>query len=152
MIYDSITNLEMYSSIHPLFRKVIDFLKTNNMNELPVGKQELGNNMYCNVDEYETGNASEKFIECHRKFIDIQILAEGVELIGVVSREDCEIISPYDEARDFEKLSGNPEFITLKKGLFAVFFPQDGHMPCVKKEESCRVKKIVFKVPVNAED
>jgi YhcH/YjgK/YiaL family protein len=119
------------------------------MAELPSGKYEIGKNgMFALISEYETKGISQCFIECHRKYIDIQMLLSGREKIGVCNKKDCKE-EEYIEERDFQKLYGEVSFITLMPGMFAIFFPHDGHMPqaqCADKPES--VKKIVVKVPV----
>ena len=40
----------------------------------------------------------------------------------------------------------NGQFFELKKGYFAVFFPQDAHAPCRKNDSADTAHKLVFKV------
>lgn len=150
MIYDELLNLNKYTSIHPVFKKVVEFVNSNNLEDLENGSIELGDNVIAIVAEYETGNIKDKFIECHRKFIDIQLVVSGTEKIGFCNRKHCTVIEEYSKENDFEKVDGKLDFVTLRPFEFAVFFPNDAHMPGVNhsddKEEI--VKKIVFKVPV----
>ena len=88
-------------------------------------------------------------IECHKKYIDIQIIIDGVEQAGICDKNECKIIEEYNQEKDLEKLEGKVDLITLKKGCFVIFFPQDGHAPGLKVGNSeNRVKKAVFKVPL----
>ena len=103
---------------------------------------------FVSISEYDTKDVRDCFIECHQKFIDIQIITKGEEKIGIVPKQYCKGGS-YDKEKDFEKLEGTTQFIDLKPGSFMIFFPQDGHMPCVKTgEKTCAIKKAVFKIKV----
>ena len=148
MIYDELSNLKKYSTIHPLFNSVISFVESKNLENLENGTIELGRNVIAIVNEYETGYVEDKFIECHRKFIDIQLVVSGVEKIGFCNRKYCTISEEYSEENDFEKVEGKLDFVTVHSSEFAIFYPIDAHMPGVVNEEKGLVKKIVFKIPV----
>ena len=150
MIYDTLKNGGMYHSVHPEFKKAFTFLCGKNLLTLPTGKYKIGRKgTFALVQEYPTKEESEGFIECHRKYIDIQHLAKGAEKVGICAKSACKPLIPYDPEKDFQKLQGKVDFITLEPNVFAVFFPDDGHMPALrhgKKKEN--VRKIVVKVPV----
>lgn len=153
MIYDSLDNLNFYAGLHPLFLIVSRYAGSGNIAALPKGKVSIGAGVQAIVDEYATQDFADTFIECHRKYIDIQMIAEGAEQIGICPKKDTEIIAAYDQEKDYEKLSGIIDLLTLKKGYFAIFYPQDGHAPGLKiNGKAGRVKKIVFKVPVAASE
>jgi YhcH/YjgK/YiaL family protein len=100
------------------------------------------------VSEYTTKSKSESMIESHQKYIDIQIIVQGIETIGICPKSAC-TAAPYDPEKDFQKLEGEVGFITMQPDSFAVFFPQDGHMPGVQyNNKAAKVKKVVVKVPV----
>jgi len=148
MIYDSLDNFQAYISINPLFQTVFQFIKSENMAALKKGKISLTDGIQAIVDEYETKDLTDTFIECHKKYIDIQVTIEGVEQIGICPKNEAEIITAYDQEKDYEKLACKVDLLTLKRGFFAIFFPQDGHAPGLKiNNETGKVKKIVFKVP-----
>lgn len=150
MIFDTISHFKQYLPIHSFFLDIASFLNTIDNKAIEIGKYELPNTSYALVSEYSSKDQKECIIECHRKYIDIQIVLEGIENIGYCSLESCTAISEYDEKKDFQKLNGIPEFIALKPGTFVIFFPQDGHMPqvCYEKVPSM-IKKLVIKVPVS---
>ncbi|MDP3480425.1 MAG: YhcH/YjgK/YiaL family protein [Desulfoprunum sp.] len=149
MIFDSLTNFSVYQLLHPMFKDVQAFISTTNLHDLPIGKHpinELG--AYASVNEYLTKSIEESFIECHRKYIDLQILVWGEEKVGVAPKHSC-VEQFYDATKDLQKLIGMVDYITLVPGLFAIFFPDDAHKPSVKSGvEAVSVKKIVFKIPV----
>ncbi|MGE5429664.1 MAG: YhcH/YjgK/YiaL family protein [Syntrophomonadaceae bacterium] len=148
MVFDSLSKFYNYASIHPQFNSVSRFLSFVNIAELPVGKHIVNEDgTFANIDEYETKDISRGFIECHRKYIDIQIMLRGSEKIGICHK-DSAIETEFNEEKDFGKLEGRADFITLKENYFVIFFPHDGHMPQILNGSPAGVKKMVIKVPV----
>lgn len=148
MIVDSLERFRDHVGLHPLFADVAGFLEATDLAALADGRHEIGaRGCFALVGSYETLAPGEGFIECHRRHIDIQLLVSGVEQIGVCRRAECTAKS-WDEERDCEVLEGRIDFITLRPGSFAVFFPEDGHMPKLRHGAAATVRKIVVKVPV----
>ncbi|MBN1517107.1 YhcH/YjgK/YiaL family protein [Candidatus Sumerlaeota bacterium] len=147
MIFDHLSNFKQYAGAHRLFGVVAEYLEQHDLDQLPLGAHSMPDGAYLIVSEYETKAPADGFIECHRKYIDIQLLAAGREQIGVVPLDVC-TADDYDEAKDFQQLHGPVEPLTLQPGYFMIFFPQDGHMPSLIAGEQQTVRKIVFKVPV----
>lgn len=149
MIFDSLPRFAEYCPVHPLLAQVGEFLASADLAALADGRHEIGTEgCHALVSGYETLAPADGFIECHRRFIDIQVLAAGEERIGICRASDC-TAGAYDSAKDFQKLEGAVDFITLRPGCFAVFFPHDGHMPkCHPAGGATLVRKIVVKVPV----
>jgi YhcH/YjgK/YiaL family protein len=116
-----------------------------------VGRTDLSGGIYVNADEYELKEMKDKFIECHKKFIDIHIVIEGMEQIGYCNKNECTVIETYNEEKDLEKLTGDLDFITLKPGYFAVFYPHDAHMPGLRiyNKIQSTIRKMVMKLPVS---
>jgi YhcH/YjgK/YiaL family protein len=56
----------------------------------------------------------------------------------------------YDRGKDLEFFTGEGQFFVIEQGSFAVFFPQDVHMPALAAAEDRpeHVKKVVVKVPL----
>ncbi|MBI3592423.1 MAG: YhcH/YjgK/YiaL family protein [Nitrospirae bacterium] len=149
MILDSLDNFNKYLCLHQDFIDAAGFIGRQDLAELPQGKYEIGSRgVFALVSEYETKEIPQCFIECHRRYIDIQFLLTGREKIGVCNKKNC-TEEAYDEGRDFQKLHGEIGFVNLTLGLFAIFFPHDGHMPQTQYADKPEtVKKIVIKVPV----
>jgi biofilm protein TabA len=151
MIYDSLDNFRAYEGLHPGFADIQAFLATADLSKLATGNHPINDRgAYASVNEYDTRSIEDCFIECHRKFIDVQIIAWGEEKIGISHKRFC-TEQPYDDGKDLQKLTGRVDFITLVPGLFAVFFPHDAHEPGVTSgTEAVAVKKIVFKIPAGS--
>jgi YhcH/YjgK/YiaL family protein len=148
MIFDSIDNFTKYLSVNKNFKLVPEFLLQYQLNKLETGKYELPDGNYAIVSSYSTKQLPECFIECHRKYIDVQIIISGIEKVGICNINECEE-NEYNSEKDFSVLKGNTDFITFRKGHFIVFFPQDGHMPGISCSDTPEaVEKIVFKIVV----
>ncbi|HOD54085.1 MAG TPA: YhcH/YjgK/YiaL family protein [Candidatus Cloacimonadota bacterium] len=147
MIFDHISQFKQYISVHPLFRFVNDYISQTDLSSIPEGKHDIGHGITLGINEYMTRTVEESFIECHRKYIDIQMITCGSEQIGILPIKEA-FQFPYDEEKDFQKLQGITDFISLKPSYFMIFFPQDGHMPMlINSAKPEKVRKLVFKVP-----
>jgi biofilm protein TabA len=149
MIFDTISNFHHYCRLSVRFAEVADFFATADLMQLPQGRLDISDQgVFALVSEYKAVAPEECFIECHQNHIDIQIVAHGAEQIGFCAKSSCKA-GPYDTAKDFQKLVGKPDWLTLRPGHFALFFPDDGHMPKVRCAEwDGMIRKIVIKVPV----
>ena len=90
--------------------------------------------------------------EAHRKNIDIQYLLKGEERIACMPIEKLTETEPYSEEKDaaFYDADGvMAQTMTMGGGYFAIFFPQDGHMPQLCVDVSRMVNKVVVKVAIN---
>jgi len=148
MIVDHITNAEKYYCTHKLFDKAFNYLKKINFEELADGKYPIvGESCFAIVNRYTTKKASESFAESHKKYIDIQYLVKGKEKIGYGYIKHFEN-KLYDIETDLQKHEGSLDFITLNKNNFAVFFPDDVHMPGIIASDYEDVLKVVIKIAI----
>ncbi|WP_160691429.1 YhcH/YjgK/YiaL family protein [Clostridium sp. C2-6-12] len=149
MICGNITIEKNYSSINKNFIKAFEFLKNNNLKELSIGKHEIeGEKIFALVQEYNTEKEEEKKWESHEKYIDIQLIVEGQEVMGYapisyLNKE--EDLRPEKDMIFYEETSkgSNIKFINDE---YAIFFPEDAHKPGCALNECSKVRKIVVKV------
>ena len=95
---------------------------------------------------------SEGTFEAHRKYIDIQYIISGHEIISVEPLETMRAgtcIRRYGESGDIELYEGNNKGkeYQLGPGDFLILFPKDAHMPGVCEGTPEKVQKAVVKVP-----
>lgn len=146
MIFDNINNSFLYETVNERFKKAFDFLKNTNLLSLPVGKTEIdGSDVYAAVSEYQTKPNDNRY-ENHKKYIDIQYIAKGSEII-YYTQGDYD--GAYDEVKDIsfcqiEKGSA----LHISQGEFAIFFPGEWHRPNCIDQEPKSMKKVVIKVRV----
>ncbi len=114
-------------------------------------KLELGSGAVAIEQVYETKLRSEGFFESHRKFIDLQVIVEGEELMEVADVASITANQPYQEERDLITYldTANASHLRLVAGQAAIFFPVDVHMPTLRLHTSASlVRKTVVKIPV----
>lgn len=146
MVIDKIENLEKYASLNPLFTQAIEFLKSTDLNAHEIGKVKLqGDDLVVNFAQARPKTKEEAKLETHNRFIDIQIPLDGVEVMGYTPRADLPD-AEYNAEKDITFYPGLAEsYLTIKPGMFAIFFPEDGHAPGVTPNG---VKKVIVKVLV----
>ena len=86
--------------------------------------------------------------EAHRKFLDIQYIVKGKEVMGWADLADCKPEGAFHEANDIGLYSGDFEFITVQEGMCYVVFPEDAHMPGRHLDVPNDFVKIVVKLAV----
>lgn len=145
MVIDTLENLDKYVSLNPLFKDVLDFIKSNDLNSLEIGKHEIkGSDLFVNVQVAKGKTKEVAVLETHKKMIDIQIPLSAEETYGYTPL--CDLPNAeYNNEKDITKYEGMADtYVTCKPGEFAIFFPQDGHAPCIAGVPE--IKKAIFKV------
>ena len=146
MIIDKIENLKNYAAINPLFPKVVEFLQQNDLNTLGAGKHEIvGKDLFVNIQIAKGRTPAEATIETHNNMIDIQIPLSDAETFGYTQRDQLPE-AEYNAEKDITKIPGlaTDSYVTCQPGMMAIFFPQDGHAPCIAGVPE--IKKAIFKV------
>ncbi len=149
MIIDKIENSGLYLYTGKRIASAFKYIDSIDLSGLKPGRYEIENeNIFAIVNEYETKDKKDCALEAHRKFIDIQYICSGTELIGVALLKNQIPVKEYDETRDCVFFNEETSFIKMTAGMFAVFFPGDLHMPGVKADSVSEVKKVVIKVRI----
>lgn len=146
MIIDKLENLKNYASVNPLFPKVVEFLQQNDLNTLEAGKHEIvGKDLFVNIQIAKGRTPAEATIETHNNMIDIQIPLSDAETFGYTQRDQLPE-AEYNAEKDITKIPdlAADSYITCQPGMMAIFFPQDGHAPCIAGVPE--IKKAIFKV------
>ena len=149
MILDKLKNYNKYFAGDSPFVKGFKFILNIDPANLADGKHEIdGENVFALVSSYTTKDASEKQPEAHRKYADIQYVIIGTESIGYAHLEGQKVTKEYDEENDIIFYDEVSFYFRLPTGSFAVFLPDDIHMPGIVDGEACNVKKVVVKVRI----
>ncbi len=149
MIIDTLTASQLLYPLHPSFEQAFTFLRSTDLTTLPNGKISIdGDAIYALVQEYQTKPVDQGKWESHQRYIDIQYIVSGVELINYQNLSSMKM-GNYDSERDFQSMTGEGQMVELSAGSFMVFFPQDAHMPGLVKNTSSLVKKVVVKCRVD---
>lgn len=150
MIFDSISNLNKYKGLYRNLDYVIEYIMSNNLEQLICGRNEiLGNDIYVNVVNTETKKISECVYELHRQYMDLHIDIDGEEQIAFCDRKEEEIISEYDEKGDYELLQGDLNSMCHVDNMhFVLCMVNEPHMPCIDVRNKMNIKKAIFKILV----
>ena len=124
------------------------------MGAMPSGgseKLELGRGVFAIEQVYPTKARAEGFFESHQRYIDVQVIVEGEELMEVIDIGRISPREPWDAARDLAIYQDAPHAskLHLLPNEAAIFFPSDVHMPSLRVTSApALVRKSVIKVPV----
>jgi biofilm protein TabA len=151
MILDTIENTHLYLGVNARFAKAFEILKDKSLSQKEDGKYPVdGDKIYYTIQRYTTKPLNEGKLEAHRKYIDIQFLLEGQELLGYAPLKGLTIAEEYDPQKDIAFFNTPKEItkIKLEPGLFCVLFPDDAHLPCRQLAGPAEVRKVVIKIQI----
>lgn len=148
MIYDRIERAGAYLGIHPRLDLGLRFLLETDFDALEDGRVALqGDDVFAILS---TGLTREEnpTPETHEKYMDIQYLISGRELVGVAPVEEMTELMEASPELDIWFHHGPTEQLTLGEGRFMVLWPGDAHAPSIAWEKPSLVRKCVVKVRV----
>ena len=146
MILDSLTQADRYLVLHPLFARAFGFLRGTDLRMLMPGRHAVqGEQIFAIVEACAGRTRAEAKLECHRRYLDIQLVLEGVDEMGWKPVAECvDPATDYDAARDIRFFNDAPSsWIATPPGSFCLFFPGDAHAPLVS---AGTIRKVVVKV------
>jgi biofilm protein TabA len=134
------------------WNKAFAFLKDNDLTKIELKRYDLdGDNLFVTLSEYNSKNPETAKYEAHRKYIDIQYVVSGNELIGIapLASQDS-VYQVYNPAKDIEFLTVKKEkLLKATPAVFFVFFPEDAHKPGLKETANTPVRKAVVKIRID---
>ena len=138
MIFDSLKNSALYTSVHPRMKKAFELIASTDWTKMEPGIHELdGRDIYVNVMERELKKRADAKLEVHNEYIDIQVL---------VSEDLRQPQGEFNKEKDIQLFDDEPQtYYTLRPGQFTILFPEDGHAPMVGEGT---VRKIIVKVRI----
>jgi YhcH/YjgK/YiaL family protein len=148
MILDTLDSFNRYTDLHGLFPRVAQYLRETDLAALPAGRHTiLGDQLFVIIEASTGRSRAEAKLECHRRYIDIQLVLEGVDEMGWKPLHSCaKSIGEFDVERDIQFFHDTPEsWIATPARAFCIFFPEDAHAPLVS---TGNIHKAVFKIAV----
>ncbi len=150
MIFDTLQNCEKYYGVHAGFAQAFAFIKKAVEENYAVGKYEIdGRKIHASVQEYNSKAEADANYEGHRKYIDIQYIASGAEMMQVVDVKKATLKTEYNEEKDVEFYYDTDKAgkVLVEAGEYGIFFPNDIHKPGLSVYgNSAPVKKILVKI------
>lgn len=145
MVVDYIENINNYSFMNKNFEKGIKFAQS--LFDKPAGKYEC-DDIFAFVQVGETKNNDEVKFESHIKYMDVQFLVEGSEILGWQNINKLTVVDKYDEDSDIIFYSGEGEDIKISGNMFYIVHEKDAHKPCTHINNQTDYKKVVLKLKI----
>jgi biofilm protein TabA len=149
MILDVLENAHRYFTLNKGFAKAFEFLLRQSLKELPDEKYEIDNDrVYAIVSKGPGRKKEDAQLEAHEKYIDIQLVLAGTDTMGWKPRSSCKQLSGgYNQVKDIQFFVDEPDaWLSVISGVFAIFLPEDAHMPLISPDH---LHKVVVKVAVD---
>lgn len=156
-LFGTLNVLKHQAPVHQLLNEGIHFLQTVNMKEifsgLTPGKKRTieikGKKLFAIFQTYNSKSWEELKFEGHQKYIDIQFIYSGQELIGVTGIEQITKAGDYNTEKDihFSEVGHYSKWLMMP-GDAAIFFPEDMHAPSMSVNQPEQVQKVVVKIAV----
>ena len=147
MIISNLQNSSRVESLHPLFKKLFDYVKTHDLLHTECGRIELdGDNLFINNSNPTCVTADQQVLD--RDYIDVHILLEGQETVGWKALEDLtQETKAYEKEGDCALYADRPTtYVTLQPGQFLIVYPEDPHAPIIGEG---KIRKLIGKVKVD---
>ncbi|MGE4298879.1 MAG: YhcH/YjgK/YiaL family protein [Desulfovibrionaceae bacterium] len=149
MLIDHLAHWNHYCGT-PAWREAMTFVDALGPDAEPGAYPIRGADIHAVIFTYATLPRTERILEAHRRFTDIQVLLQGRErherhAVAALAEKNA-----YDPERDvaFYHLPPQADMVfAMEPGLFAAYLPQDAHITQVTWDDApCEVKKVVVKV------
>lgn len=145
MIIDYTKNLSQYAPILNNLDAALAAVKALPSWEVGTYQFEGG---YFMIQKGTTNPIHNGDFEAHRKYVDVQLVLEGSELIAWKEIDQTEVVL-YEEDKDKVTCKGSvEEIIEMKTGMCWVAYPNDCHKGCGHIDAPTTYTKAVIKLPV----
>jgi len=148
MIFSTLSQSDRYAALHPLFPRAFDYIRDTDLLALAPGRYPIVDKQLFIIVENVAGRTREAAkLECHRRYIDIQLVLEGTDEMGWKALADCvQPVSDYSAEKDIRFFHDAPAiWIATPPNTFCIFFPEDAHAPLVS---GSNIRKVIFKIAV----
>ena len=152
MLVTDLEHIEQRAAMSPGLKKAVGFLKSNGVRNMADGRVDIaGDRVFAIVQRYETLKPEGPKFEFHEKYIDLQCIISGEEIIGWAPLELMTITEGYNDEKDIAfgtVAQGKWTPVKLQAGQIAMLWPEDAHAPKLAVGNPSPVMKIVIKIAV----
>jgi len=134
MVLSNINDFSKYEALNKHFKTLIDYLGKHDLLSEELGKIVIdGDNVFINNIKVDGVSADAQVLEMHKKYIDVHILLEGKETIGIKSLHKIAAFSKeYDESGDYMLSDEKADsYVEMTPGDIIICFPEDAHAPAI---------------------
>ncbi len=150
MIFDFVENAPNYFGISAPLDEGLKTVLSTDFSVLKAGRQKAPeSDVFFTVLEPALRPLAQTKWERHEQYIDIQFALADGEHIGCLPVREIGNWEPMDLQKDIAFAADDRAgcVLTMKPGMFAVFFPSDAHRPCIAAPVAESARKVVVKVP-----
>ena len=137
-------DIKKYASVLPGIEEAFDAVNALTDYEAKTYPLSDGNRFFVAVGTTKAPDVA----EAHRKYMDIQYIVKGKEVMGWADLSACTSTVDFNEEKDIGMYTGDFEFITINEGICYVAFPEDAHMPGRHLDVPNDFVKVVVKLKV----
>lgn len=149
MIFDKLDNKGFYCNLLPKIKAAFDFITSTDWKNLSPGRYEYNEEIFGNLQEYETKKPEDAQFEVHRDYIDIQYMISGTEDMAFGNLDDFKVLAEYDKEKDVAFGECPSSSVTVPEGYFTLFTPKDVHKPSLNAaNQTKKVKKVIVKIKI----
>jgi len=134
----------------PVLQRGLIFLRDTDFSKLSDGRYEIdGDNLFAMISTYTPRDKEDQKIENHERYIDIQYIISGEELMGYSNFSAATEIGENRLAESdaiFYKRVDKESDIKVLQGMYVIFFPWDIHRPACISVPDTIVRKAVLKL------
>lgn len=155
MILDTLENASLYDRLGTGFAAAFAWLREHGATAAGAPVEIDGGRAVARPGAYETHGRDPAKFECHRRYADVQFVAEGEETVEVADPATLRPVAPYDPAADVAWFAsdGPRRGVFLPAGSFLVLWPHEAHQPGLATPKGpCAVRKVVVKVDLGRLD
>jgi len=148
MIFSNLSQSDRYASLHPLFSRAFDYIRNTDLFALAPGRYNIvGDDLIAIVEQVSGKTRESARLEAHRRYIDIQLVLDGIDEMGWKPLADCyNPVGEHSMEKDIRFFHDAPaSWIATPPDAFCIFFPEDAHAPLVSNGQ---IRKVIFKVAV----
>lgn len=151
MIVDTYASAPTYRNLSPNIEAAFAWLDANRHADLADGRHDIREDaVFALVQTPTTRNEAGLEYEAHRSFIDLQYVVLGTERMLIRPVDTLTTSVPYNAEKDVAFYAPDATSvvteIVLHPESFAIFFPQDAHLPLLHTGSAATVHKIVVKI------
>lgn len=148
MVLANIKDFNGYVSLNPYFKALAGYLESHDLLSAELGRIVIdGDNLFINNVKTEGVAAEKQVLEIHKRYIDVHILLQGSETIGIkATRKVASFSKEYDEAGDYMLSEEMADcYVEMHPGDIMICFPEDAHAPAIG---SGPIRKAIAKVRI----
>lgn len=149
MIYGNRQHSQQYIGLSPRLDCALAHLQSHDLSVMEPGRYLIqGDDVWLRISDNQTKPESEALYEAHEKFVDIQMVLQGREIIRCAFRRDMDGVIEVRPEQDISYYRGIGQPFLLSEGDFLILFPDDVHAPSLCAGAPAAVRKALFKVRI----